>query len=293
MKKDNETKMKEILNELEDELFEERVNNKETEENVEEEAVETETEENVEEETVESEIEENVEEEAVETETEENVEEEAVESEIEENVEEETVETETEENVEEEAGESEIEETVEEEVEEKINKEESKKEKHEETKKVEKKPKEEVEIKESPIRNIGNYLIEKLKKYRYVLILDLVVFLFLFFVVPMVILEVNPAIWMSLFLVFTIIPTLSFYFKDLFKGYQILVGLPFFYLSILCILDRCTIKDLYGITAHGSLDKTPAWVDAILVTFIIVFFQYLGIKIVDLSRKCKKGKKEN
>ena len=264
MKKDNETKMKEILSELEDELDEDV----KKEETVEEVVVEEET---IEEEVVE---EETTEEEVVEEET---TEEEVVE---EETTEEEVVEEETTEEVvvEEETTEEEVEEeeetTEEEEVEEETTEEEEIEDKKENI--------------ESPIRKIGDYLIEKIKKYKYLFILDFVVFLLLFFLIPTVILEVQPFIWMSLFLVFTILPTVAFYLRKLFKKYQIMMGVPFFYLLILCILDSCTIKDLYGITAHGELDKSPAWIDALLVTFIIVFFQYIGLTVINLVRRPRK-----
>lgn len=258
MKKDNEAKMKEILNELEDELLDEEVDNKK-EEVVEEKEKET----VVEEETVP---------------TEEDKKEDSKDEDKEENEEESSTE-----EIEDKVVEESKEETVEEEIKEDK--------KEEETTVVEDDDKD-LEVKESPIRQVGNYLIEKLKKYKYVLILDLAVFLFLFFVVPMVILEVKPVVWMTLFLIFTILPTVAFYLKKLFKKYQIMVGIPFFYLCILCILDSCTIKDLYGITSHGALDKTPAWVDAILVTFIIVFFQYIGLTVMDVAKKYLKCNKK-
>ena len=106
--------------------------------------------------------------------------------------------------------------------------------------------------------------------------------------IPTIILEVKPILWMSLFLIFTILPTVAFYLRRLFKKYQVMMGIPFFYLAIICILDSCTIKDLYGITSHGELDKSPAWVDALLVTFIIVFFQYIGLTVINLVRRPKK-----
>ena len=63
--------------------------------------------------------------------------------------------------------------------------------------------------------------------------------------------------------------------------------------TIFLILSQSSIseqlfKDLYGITAHGELDKSPAWIDALLVTFIIVFFQYLGLTVINLVRRPKK-----
>lgn len=233
MKKDNEAKMKEILNELEDELIEEKKEDKE--EDIDKE----------------DKIEETVDE--------------SVEDEIDES-----------ENVEEESNDESEEDA-------------------EETIEIEEAEKEEddlKEVKESPIRQVGIYLIEKLKKYKYILILDFAIFLFLFFVIPMIILEVKPVIWMTLFLIFTILPTVAFYLKNLFKKYQIMLGIPFFYLCILCILDSCTIKDLYGITSHGALDKSPAWIDAILVTFIIVFFQYVGLTVMDIAKKYLNNRKK-
>lgn len=143
---------------------------------------------------------------------------------------------------------------------------------------------------DSDIKKIGDYIIEKLLKYKYIIGLDFAIFLLLFFLIPQIIFEVKPYIWMTLFLIFTILPTMAFYVKNKFKDRQIMFGLIFFYLCILCILDRCTINDLYGITSHGTLDIVPAYMDAVLVTFIIVFFQYIGILVINIMRKLRKKK---
>ena len=255
MKKDNEAKMKEILSELEDEL--EDINEENIKETIKKEEIdEDKVEETIKDEEVEEETAEDEKEEEETTEDEKEEEETAEDEEVEE-------ETAEDEEVEEETAEDEDD-----------DEEEDKKDKKAQM--------------ESPIKKIGDYLIEKLNKYKYLLILDFVVFLLLFFLIPTIILEVKPFLWMSLFLVFTILPTVAFYLRRLFKKYQVMMGIPFFYLAIICILDSCTIKDLYGITAHGELDKSPAWIDALLVTFIIVFFQYLGLTVINLVRKPKK-----
>lgn len=145
-------------------------------------------------------------------------------------------------------------------------------------------------ITDSDIKKIGDYLIEKLLKYKYIIGLDFAIFLLLFFLIPTIIFEVKPYIWMTLFIVFTILPTMAFYVKNKFKDRQIMFGLIFFYLCILSILDHCTINDLYGITSNGKLDYTPAFIDATFVTFIIVFFQYIGILITNLTKKIRKKK---
>ncbi len=172
---------------------------------------------------------------------------------------------------------------------------EKKMEKEEKTEKVEKKGKKEVEIKESPIRKnaalIGNYLLGKIKDYRYVMALDFVIFLLLFFLIPVVILKVKPVIWMVAFALFTILPTIAVYWLEKFRDKQIMFGFFFIYLLIFIVLKRCTLIDLYGITSHGELDHTAPWLDAVFVTCIIVFFQYLGILLVDFLKGNKKKKK--
>ena len=93
--------------------------------------------------------------------------------------------------------------------------EETKKVEKKETKKVKKKKivkktpkKEEVEVvtEDSQIRKnvmiLGSYLWEKIKDYRYVMGLDLAIFLLLFFFIPTVIFDVKPFVWMIGFVVF-------------------------------------------------------------------------------------------
>lgn len=145
-------------------------------------------------------------------------------------------------------------------------------------------------IAESDIKKIGDYIIESILKYKYVVLLDFAVFLLLFFLIPQIMFEVKPYIWMTLFLIFTLLPTMAFYVKNKFKDKQIMFGFIFYFVCMLCILEHCTLNDLYGITSHGTLDKTPAWLDALFVTFIIVFFQYLGILVINLMKKLRKKK---
>jgi hypothetical protein len=106
-------------------------------------------------------------------------------------------------------------------------------------------------------------------------------------------LSVPSYVWWGLFGIFTIVPTIIFYKKEKFKKIQILIAIPFMYLLILTVLGRSIISELYGISSRGALDPTPAWVDAIFVTFIIIFCQYLGIMIVDFINKKKKKTKKN
>ncbi len=178
--------------------------------------------------------------------------------------------------------------------------EESKKKVEKEEKKESKKnsKKEEVEVvtEDSQIRKnvmiLGSYVWEKIKDYRYVMGLDLVIFLLLFFLIPSVIFDVKPVVWMIGFVVFCILPTIGIYGMNKFREKQIIFGFFFIYLLIVLSLKRFTLIELYGITSQGNLDHTPAWLDAVFVTCIIVFFQYIGILIVNLVRKMKKKTKK-
>ena len=131
---------------------------------------------------------------------------------------------------------------------------------------------------------LGSYLLGKLKEYRYVFLLDIIVFLLLFFLIPKVIFEVSAVVWMTAFVVFTVLPTIGIYGMNKFRDKQILFSFFFIYLLILLFLSKFTIIELYGITSQGTLDHTPAWLDAVFVTCIIVFFQYIGILIVNVFK---------
>ena len=135
---------------------------------------------------------------------------------------------------------------------------------------------------------LGSYLLKKLKEYKFVFLLDLIIFLLLFYLIPIVVLEVKTIIWMIAFVVFTMLPTIGFYGMDRFKDKQVVIGFFFIYLLIFLSLDRFALMELYGITSRGTLDYTPAWLDAVFTTCIIVFFQYISILIVKLVKKMRK-----
>lgn len=153
----------------------------------------------------------------------------------------------------------------------------------------------ELEVENSVIREkimvLGEYILTKIKEYRYVIALDFVIFLLLFFLIPTVILEVKPVVWMTAFIVFTMLPTIGVYGFQKFRDKQIVFGFIFIYFLIFLVLDKCILLDLYGITDHGTLDYVPAWFDAVLVTIIIVFLQYIAILLVDGVKKIQRIQK--
>lgn len=156
--------------------------------------------------------------------------------------------------------------------------------------------KEEVITEDSPIREkvmiLGRYLLERLKDYRFVILLEVIVYLLLFFLIPKVIFDVKPFVWMTAFVLFTVLPTIGIYGMNKFRDKQIIFSFVVMYLLILLFIKRFALIELYGITSHGNLDHTPAWLDAVFVTCIIVFFQYIGVLIVNVCRKLKKKNKK-
>ncbi len=153
-----------------------------------------------------------------------------------------------------------------------------------------------VETKDSPIREkailLGKYVWEKIKDYRYVIYLDIIICALLLFLIPTVIFDVKPFIWMIAFVAFVLLPTMAFYYYGKFRQKQIMFGYFFVYFLIYLNLDRCALMDLYGITSHGNLDYTGAWLDAVFVTCIIVCFQYVGILLINVMKKKSHKKKK-
>ena len=59
------------------------------------------------------------------------------------------------------------------------------------------------------------------------------------------------------------------------KTKEILISIPILYLLFLIFLDYCTIRELYGISSLG-LDKTPNYIDALLVVFVFTMIEYVS-----------------
>lgn len=134
-------------------------------------------------------------------------------------------------------------------------------------------------------------VLEIFKKYGMILLMNVVLFIALFFLVPILMNKVNANIWRVLFVFVIIGITETFYLTKKIKYEQVLLSLPILFILNLIFLSRCADMDLYGITSHGSLDKTPAIVDALLVDMIIVFIQYLTLLVTRLIIKLATKKK--
>lgn len=114
---------------------------------------------------------------------------------------------------------------------------------------------------------------------------------------------VAPIIWRLIFAFSIVIVTDVFYLLKKIKYEEILFSIIILFVLNLIFIKYCTIRDLYGITSHGSLDKCPALIDALFVDFIIVFIEYVTLfltrfiknkkeKIVKKQETLKTVKKE-
>ena len=125
-------------------------------------------------------------------------------------------------------------------------------------------------------------ILRFLKEHVGILIMNLIIFVILFFLIPLLFNVVNPYIWRVLFLLVIIVTTSLFYIFNKIKYEHVLYSLPILFILNLIIIKYCTIRDLYGITAHGNLDKAPAIIDALLVDIVIVFIEYITLFITRL-----------
>lgn len=135
--------------------------------------------------------------------------------------------------------------------------------------------------------------METFKKYAMIFLMNIILFIILFFFIPLLMNKVNAYIWRVLFVLITIAITDIFYLTKKIKYEQVLLSLPIIFILNVIFLSRCINMDLYGITSHGSLDKTPAIVDALLVDIIIVFIEYLALFVTRFIKKILTKKKDN
>lgn len=128
------------------------------------------------------------------------------------------------------------------------------------------------------------------KEYIWIFAMNIALFIILFFLIPLLMDKVNPNIWRILFVISIILITDICYLTKKIKYEQVLFSLPILFILNLIFIGRCIRLDLYGITSHGSLDKSPAILDALLVDMIIVFGEYLTLLITRFIKKIFKGK---
>lgn len=135
-------------------------------------------------------------------------------------------------------------------------------------------------------------IIKFLKEHMMVFFMNVVLFAILFFLIPLLFNLVNPIIWRVLFLLSIALVTVLFYLVGKMKYEHVLYSLPILFILNIFILNYCTVRDLYGITSHGNLDKCPAIIDALLVDIVIVFIEYVALFITRLIKNILNKKKK-
>lgn len=125
--------------------------------------------------------------------------------------------------------------------------------------------------------------MEKVKKifneYKMILLMNVIIFAALFFGIGQLVGTVKPLFWRILFVLIVIIITDIFYILKKIKYEHVLVSLPILFILNLIFIRYCTIRDLYGITSHGKLDKCPAILDALMVDLIIIMIEYITLLV--------------
>ncbi len=129
--------------------------------------------------------------------------------------------------------------------------------------------------------------IKFLKKYKYLIILDIIIFILTVFVESLYMYKVGKIIWLISTLLYIIIPTIVMAAINKVKAKEIVISIPIFYVLFLIFLNYCTMRDLYGITS-GSLDKIPSFIDALFVVFAFTLIEYISAKTVSLFKRKKK-----
>ena len=135
-------------------------------------------------------------------------------------------------------------------------------------------------------------IIKFLKEHVGIFLMNVIIFIVLFLLIPLMINHVNPIIWRTIFVLTIIAVTDLFYLFNKMKYEHILYSLLILFIFNFIFLDYCAIRDLYGITSHGSLDKSPAILDALLVDMVIVFIEYATLFITRFIKKIVNKKKK-
>ena len=118
---------------------------------------------------------------------------------------------------------------------------------------------------------------EIFNEYKMIVLMNIIVFVAIFFGVGALTTSINPIFWRILFVLCPIIITDIFYIFKKIKYEQVLCGYLVLYPLSLIFIKRFTSKDLFGITSYELLDKCPAYLDALFVVMIIVFIEYLTL----------------
>lgn len=149
-------------------------------------------------------------------------------------------------------------------------------------------------ISKDKIKNIFNKIkqvvLKFLKSYWDLILMNIIIFILTVFIESQYLYNLKLLVWFFNTILFILIPTLLFTIFRPIKSKTIFMSIPILYILFLIFLDYCTIRELYGISSLG-LDKTPNYIDALLVVFIFTSFEYITAFIVNKIKDKKKIKK--
>lgn len=139
---------------------------------------------------------------------------------------------------------------------------------------------------------------EIFNEYKMIVLMNIIIFIVVFFGVGYLTSVVKPIFWRILFAFSTIIITDVFYLLRKIKYEQVICGYLVLYPLSLIFLKFFSSKDLFGITNYELLDKCPAYLDALFVVLIIVLIEYLTLLITRfiinrIKKDIKEDKKNN
>lgn len=129
------------------------------------------------------------------------------------------------------------------------------------------------------LNKIKKILVIFLKKYWDLILMNIIIFSLTVFIESIYMYNLKMIVWMINTLLFIVIPTIVFTIVRPIKSKSIVISIPILYILFLIFLNFCTIRELYGISSLG-LDKTPNYIDALLVVFIFTFIEYIVTFVV-------------
>lgn len=142
----------------------------------------------------------------------------------------------------------------------------------------------------SILNKIKVIIIDFLKQHWDLILMNIIIFILTVFIESQYLYNLKLLVWFLNTILFIVIPTVAFTIIRSIKSKDIFISIPILYILFLVFLDYCTIRELYGISSLG-LDKTPNYIDALLVVFIFTSFEYITAFIVNKLKLKKKIKK--
>ena len=138
------------------------------------------------------------------------------------------------------------------------------------------------------VEKVLNKIINRIRKffinYWDLILMNIIIFILTVFIESQYIYHLPLLGWFFNTILFVSIPTVIMYIIRPMKTKEILISIPILYLLFLIFLDYCTIRELYGISSLG-LDKTPNYIDALLVVFVFTMIEYVSAFITLKIRK--------